>query len=182
LVDLGMGRGRDLIYFARRGFWVCGFDVDPVAIGKARRRASRYGIPVRAEVGDLRTLRLKGKFHVVFSSTSVNHLPPRVRAGRFGHFKRATLPGGIHAINAFILARGLAQAPDLDPGTMLYRPRELAGYYRDWDLIESRELRFECRYGGTLHEHAVDVIVARKPKWYGSGRGNRANRFTTGIV
>jgi SAM-dependent methyltransferase len=164
LVDLGMGRGRDVIYFSRRGFRVLGIDISPKGIEKARRRAARYKIPLRTQLGDLRTVRLKGRFHVVFSSTFANHLLPKIRSRRFAHFRSSTLPGGINAITAFISRPDLKPAPDLDPDTMLFRSGELRTYYRGWDIIDSRMLEFACEFGDSPHHHVADVIVARKPK------------------
>jgi len=163
LVDLGMGRGRDSIYFARRGFRVLGIDVSPVALEKAARRATRLKLVLPTQLADLRTYRLKGKFHVVFSSTALNHLPRTIRTRRFAHFKATTRPGGIHAVNVLISKPGQALAPDLEPGMAMYRPGELATYYRDWEIVDSRELKLSCRFGGSSHEHVVDSVVARRP-------------------
>jgi tellurite methyltransferase len=159
-----MGRGRDLIYFARRGFRVLGIDIEPEGIAKARRRAARYGIPLPTRRGDLRTLRLRGKYHVVFSSGFLNYLPTTALAGRIAHFQAATRPGGIHAVNAFISRPSRKPVPDLDPKMVMLKPGELRAHYRGWTMIESRELDLRCTFGGASHRHAVDVVVARKPE------------------
>ena len=163
LIDLGMGRGRDLIYFARHGFRVLGIDISPEGLQRAQRRASRYRIPVRAELGDLRTYRLKGRFHVVYSSCALNHLPARLRARRFAHFQAVTVPGGIHAVNAFVPPPETLPSPELEPGESLYRSGELLGYYTGWEILESGATEFECGAGDFPHRHVVDVVIARKP-------------------
>lgn len=163
LIDLGMGRGRDLIYFGRRGFRVLGVDISPVGLEKAKRRAARLELPIRTQLADLRTYRLKRKFDVVFSSSTLNHLPRKLRARRFAHFKAMTAPGGIHAVNAFVPQPGLRTPPDMDPNLAMYRSGELRGYYSDWLILDSREFEFDCNFDGVPHRHVLDVVIARKP-------------------
>jgi tellurite methyltransferase len=158
-----MGRGRDVIYFARRGFRVSGVDLSPAGPAKANRRATRLRTRIHTEVADLRTYRLPGKFDVVFSSSALNHLPPAVRRRRFASFRAATSPGGIHAVNAFVPTPGLPALPDMEPDAYPFRPGELRGYYRDWSILENREFGFDCPFGGFPHRHSMEVVVARSP-------------------
>ncbi|MDE1835096.1 MAG: methyltransferase domain-containing protein [Euryarchaeota archaeon] len=159
-----MGRGRDLIFLSRHGFRVLGVDRDPMAIARARRRAAGLGLPIRTELADLRTYRLRGSYEVLFSSSALNHLPPSGRARRFAHFQRATVPEGIHAINVFDAKEYARPSPDIDPGGLPFRRGELRSYYRRWSVLEDRELALECRFGGRPHRHFWQVIVAQKPK------------------
>jgi tellurite methyltransferase len=163
LVDLGMGRGRDAIYLARRGFRVLGVDVAPAGILRAERRAARYAIPFRAVRGDLRTVRLPGRYDVLFSSTALNHLPRGMRARRFDHFRERTFPGGLHAVNAFVPPSNPALPPEVGSNGSPFSRGELASYYRDWEVLEQRSFTFECNSLGRPHRHTVDVVVARKP-------------------
>jgi tellurite methyltransferase len=163
LIDLGMGRGRDILYLARKGFRVTGIDLSPIGVEKAKRRATRLRVPIRAAIADLRTYRITLPVDVVFSSGSLNHLSASIRARRFDHFKRSTHPGGIHAVNAFLLPPGVPTLPDMEPGAAPFRPGELRGYYDDWDILEGREFAWECAFGGAPHRHLLDAIVARKP-------------------
>jgi SAM-dependent methyltransferase len=163
LIDLGMGRGRDLIYLGRRGFRVLGVDLASAALDQAQRRAQRLGTTIRTQRADLRTYRLRGTYNVVFSSSALNHLPPRIRRGRFEQFKGATRSRGIHAINAFVPNIPRARTPDMDAGAMPFRSGELAGYYDDWSILDSRRFELRCGFGGVSHRHAWDVVIARKP-------------------
>jgi tellurite methyltransferase len=158
-----MGRGRDLIYLARKGFRVVGVDISSIGIEKEKRQAAQLKIPIRTELGDLRYFRLKGKFDVVFSSSALNHLPSNFRARRFVHFKEATAPDGIHAVNAFVAKPYFKPFPDLDPNQTMYRPGELRGYYSDWHILDCREFESDCNVSGDPHRHAWDVVIARRP-------------------
>ena len=163
LLDLGMGRGRDLIYFARRGFRVLGVDRRPEGIEKARRRAARLRVSLRTQVGDLRRWRAPGAFDVVFSSMSLNHLPPSCRGRRLAHFQAHTAPGGIHAVNVFVTTPHAPPPPDLDPGALAFRPGELVRLYLGWELIDFGTREYACGFGGSPHRHRVEFVVARKP-------------------
>jgi tellurite methyltransferase len=163
LVDLGTGEGRDLLHFARHGFRATGIDISEVGLAKARRRLARAGLSVQLQRGDIRTVRLAGPFDVVFSSGAVNNLPPSIRARRFAQFQRATRPGGLNAVNAFVPKPYLARPPERDPAESPYRAGELLGYYSDWQIVESGEVEFDCQSSGVAHRHALDIVIARKP-------------------
>jgi tellurite methyltransferase len=163
LIDLGMGRGRDAIYFARRGFRATGIELDPSRIRRAVARASRLQVPLRARRADLRTVQLREKYDVVYSSCALNHLPVSLRRRRFASFKAATRPGGIHAVSVFLGRPGVAGASDRDPTERAFRPGELRSYYRDWEILAAERRVFPCRWTGKLHRHPVDIVVARRP-------------------
>lgn len=163
LLDLGMGRGRDLIYFARRGFRVHGIDLDPVAVERARRRAGRRGVPLSLAVADLRSVRFRGRFDVVFSSSALNFLPAGVRRARFACYRAVTWPGGLHAVNAFVTPGGARPFPALGTGAVGFRPGELRGYYRGWEIVEQGAEEFvpPAALGGGRAR--LEVVVARRP-------------------
>jgi tellurite methyltransferase len=163
LVDLGTGRGRDILYLARHGFRVVGIDLSPVYLEKARRRAARLRVPIQLRVGDLRTVRLSGEFDVVFSSCALNNLPKSTRPRRFAHFRRCTSRGGIHAVNAFVRNRRIGAYPETLPDRAPFRPGELRGYYRTWEILVAQTFVFKCLSRGPAHRHSVEVVVARKP-------------------
>jgi tellurite methyltransferase len=163
LVDLGMGRGRDIIYLAGRGFRVLGLELSDVGIRRAERRAARFSIPIRTQRADLRRVRLKGPFDVVYSSTALNHLPRALRPERFAHFRSVTRPGGIHAVNAFVRHPRAGSPPEPEMAGRPFASGELRRYYRDWEIVEAGEVPFDCLAGGRPHRHAVDVVIARRP-------------------
>ncbi len=163
LVDLGMGRGRDAIYFARRGFRVLGVDRDPVGIERARRRAARLKTRLRTRLADLRTVVFAETFDVVYSNCALNGLPPTTRRRQFARFRADTASGGIHAVNVFVAGRPAREPGDTDPNDRPFRPGELRMYYRGWEILESRAVIFGCSSTGVPHRHALELIVARRP-------------------
>lgn len=65
ILDMGCGRGRHAVEFARRGYEVTGIDLSPRSIAAARQRASLAGIPAAFAVGDMREAVCNGCFDVV---------------------------------------------------------------------------------------------------------------------
>ena len=113
VIDLGCGEGRDSIYLARNGFRVVGVDISSVGVAKAAHRAARLGVNASFRVGDIRTYQWGKPADVVFCSGALNNLPRRIRPARFAHFKAHTVPGGIHAMNAFVPKPYLSPPPRL---------------------------------------------------------------------
>ncbi len=162
LVDLGSGEGRDSIFFARRGYRVEGVDISSVGVRKAKQRASRLGVKVRFQVGDIRTYTLSHRVDVLFSSGVLNNLPRRIRAARFEHFKANTATGGINAVNADV-AKPYIPAQSTNPFASPFRSGELLGYYWDWEILDSGQGEFVSNSGGVPHRKAMDMVIARKP-------------------
>ncbi len=54
VLDLGMGEGRNGMYFARHGHDVRGIDRSPAAVAKCREWAEALKVGFQAEVGDIR--------------------------------------------------------------------------------------------------------------------------------
>lgn len=65
VLDMGCGRGRHAVEFARRGYQVTGIDLSPRSIAAAQERASLAGIPASFAVGDMRESVCTGCFDVV---------------------------------------------------------------------------------------------------------------------
>jgi tellurite methyltransferase len=164
LVDLGMGRGRDIIFLAGRGFRVLGIELSELGIRRAERRAARFSIPIRTQRADLRTVRLTGRYDVVYSSTALNHLPRKIRARRLEHFRSVTAPGGIHAVNAFVRHPRVGTGPEPGSNGTPFDSGELRRHYRDWEILEAEERPFDCLGDGRPHQHSVDVVIARRPR------------------
>ncbi len=83
LLDLGCGRGRHSINFAKRGYRVTGVDLAPTAISSAKMSAAQAGEAIDFRVGDMRAP-LDETFDVVvnlftsfgyFASEAENELP-----------------------------------------------------------------------------------------------------------
>jgi len=163
LIDLGCGEGRDAVHFARHGFDVVGLDVSEPGLEKARRYAAEAGVDVRTVHADILTHELDETYDVVFSTGTLHYLPAEIREERFGLFKRATAPNGLHAVTVFVEKPFIPAAPDAEPTAHPFRSGELFGYYWDWEIVYCTEEVFDCRSSGPPHKHACNRVIARRP-------------------
>ncbi|HKZ53464.1 MAG TPA: class I SAM-dependent methyltransferase [Candidatus Acidoferrales bacterium] len=65
-LDLAMGEGRNAVFLAQHGFDVTGIEKSPTAIAKARERAAKAGVQLKAIQADLENYQLPAaEFDVV---------------------------------------------------------------------------------------------------------------------
>jgi len=62
ILDIGCGAGRHLLELAKRGYQMSGFDVHPEMVAYVREEATRAGVSVSVEQGDLRRMTPAGTF------------------------------------------------------------------------------------------------------------------------
>jgi tellurite methyltransferase len=162
LLDLGCGEGRNAIYFAKHGFEVVGLDLSLPGLEKTRKYAEEVGVHVKTIHADIVTYELEDIYDVIFSTGTLQYLPPEVRGKRFQNYKEHTSPNGIITFSVFVKKPFIARAPDAEDAAFLYKSGELMGYFWDWEIIYCTEDIFDCMSGGIPHRHAVNRIIARK--------------------
>lgn len=163
LVDLGAGEGRDAVFFARRGLDVDAVDISPAGLQKAHRLAGDHGVEITTIEADINEFELSESMDVVFSTGAVQFIRPAVRPRQFDRFKHATVPGGLHAVFAFVDHPDIPPAPDSTDDQYGFGRTELQSYYRDWEPLYSEELIFDDDSGGIPHQHAARIHIARAP-------------------
>lgn len=163
LVDLGAGEGRDTVYFAEQGHEVTAVDISPAGLAKADRLAAERGVEITTLEADLNTVELAGPVDVVYSAGAVQYIEPARRAAQFERFQAATRPGGLHVVFAFVDHPAVPTPPDWTAGEHFYEPDELVGYYPDWTVLDLTAVRFTDDSGGDPHEHAAEILIARRP-------------------
>jgi SAM-dependent methyltransferase len=135
-LDAGCGSGRHALALADRFDMVVGVDRSQPLIDLARR--TRPHPRVRYQAGDLLAIRDREGFDLVFSSTTLHHLPDLEAA--LGHLRRLVAPGGL-----VILVDNVAPRPT--PPRWVYRlgavrdlPADLRrhGFRPAWWLLRFR--------------------------------------------
>lgn len=163
VVDLGAGEGRDAVFFAERGFESYAVDVSPAGLAKAERLAAERGVEISTLEADLNTFELPEPAGIVYSAGAVQYIRPGERRRQFERFRNATRPGGLHAVFAFVDHPEIPRPPDWTASEYFYEPGELAEYYPDWTVRDLDSVRFTDDSGGRSHEHAAEILVARRP-------------------
>lgn len=160
LLDLGCGEGRNAIYFAKHGFQVVGLDSSLPGLEKTSRYAEEVGVHVETIHADIVNYEIEDIYDVIFSTGTLQYLPPEARSQRFQNYKDCTSPNGINALSVFVRKPFIPKAPDVEKTASHYKSGELMSYYWDWEILYCTEEIFDCMSSGVPHKHAVNRIIA----------------------
>ncbi|HEX6702556.1 MAG TPA: class I SAM-dependent methyltransferase [Gaiellaceae bacterium] len=166
VLDAGCGEGRNAAYLARCGARVRAVDSSQLALEHARRSWPQHD-GIEWEQGDLRTVPLAPSSLDGLLACSVLHwLPARDDvAAAIARFRRATRPGGVHALLVFN-DRVPWQAPAGESRRPWLLPHDwYLDQYRDWLVLDQSDIDETGSHAGHVepHTHAVTRIVARRP-------------------
>jgi SAM-dependent methyltransferase len=125
VLDVGCGVGRWSVPLAQHGARVTGIDLSPTMVAEASRRADAAGVGDRCrfEVGDVTSLRLDERYHLVNCVTVLQHV-----------MDAAQLQESIHALAAHLAPGGRLVALEAAPS----RPRSTC----DTHVFKARPLHF----------------------------------------
>ncbi|MBR2941927.1 MAG: helix-turn-helix domain-containing protein [Clostridia bacterium] len=161
VLDIGCGEGKDAVFLARCGYDVTAFDIAQAGIDKARRLADKAGVYIDAFTADVCDYRLARTYDILHCSGVLHYIPPHLRAEIFANYREHTAEGGLHAMNVFVQKPFIAPPPEKED-SFDWHTGELFAHYRDWKLERMEERIFDCNSSGVPHQHAMDVVVARK--------------------
>lgn len=75
VLDLGIGEGRNALFFAKMGYEVEGVDLSQTAIERCLQRAEAQNLKVKAEVEDLKETEItQGKYTLIIAAWVLNFL------------------------------------------------------------------------------------------------------------
>lgn len=162
LLDVGCGEGKDAVFFARCGYDVSAFDVSGAGIEKTKRLAESANVHVNAFKANICDYRLDSKYDVLYSSGVLHYIKPELRDEIFDDYRKHTNIDGINAFNVFVQKPFVAQPPEKEEHSYLWRSGQLLTYYHDWFAEDFKEYVFDCNSSGIPHEHALNELYARK--------------------
>jgi hypothetical protein len=138
-------------------------DISPLAVGRARERASAAGVAVRFLVADvLEPLALSGPF-AFFFDRGCYHVVRRLNVQRYlDTVEHITSPGALGLVLA-----GNAREP-LDPGPPVVSEEELRTEWgRGFEVVKLREFRFDAELPSEVRPLAWSCLLRRVTR----GRG-----------
>ena len=158
------GDGRNGVWLARQGLTVTSLDFSPVAQGKAKALAARYGVDVKFEQGDVHTWAYPVQGFDIVAEIFAQFSMPDDRARKWAVMRDALRPGGLMIIQGYT-PRQLTYATG-GPKLLeqLYTEDLLRAAFGDYALvrlaIEERELHEGDGHSGMS---ATIGMVWRKP-------------------
>ena len=162
LIDLCAGEGRNVIYFAKKGFKTTAMDISLPGLAKAKKFAKEEGVQIETIHADIVNYQLERTYDVVFSTGSLQYIPVELRRERIQNYKDNTSADGINAISVIVEKPFIPRAHDTGPYESGFKSGELMNYYWDWEILVCMEGIFDDNSGGIPHQHAINWMVARK--------------------
>jgi len=138
VLDVAMGRGRNAVYLARRGFEVEGIDISPEALDAARQLAKTSGVPLTCKMMDLENdVSLPREAFDVIVCFNYLHRP------LIPLLKRALRSGGVMVYETYIVDQARFGRPKNPKHLLLHN--ELLKFFQDFRCIRYREGILEHR-------------------------------------
>lgn len=162
VLDIGCGEGKDAVFLARCGYDVSAFDISKSGIEKVKRLADKAGISVNAFTADILDYRLDCSYDILYSSGVLHYIRPELRNEIMENYRNCTNPDGINAFNVFVRKPFIPPAPEREKHSHYWRSGQLLSYYHDWFIEDFSEVVFDCNSSGVPHQHAMNVIYARR--------------------
>ncbi|MCL2079762.1 MAG: methyltransferase domain-containing protein [Oscillospiraceae bacterium] len=161
VIDIGCGEGKDAVFLARCGYDVSAFDLSSSGVEKVKRLAEKAKVSVNVFKADILEYRLNCHYDILFSSGVLHYIKPELYAEIIGNYKTHTNENGLNIFNVFVEKPFIAPAPEKEEAQLWYSG-QLLTYYRDWLIEDFTEVIFECDSSGISHQHAMNVMYARK--------------------
>ena len=160
VLDFGSGMGNLAFAAAARGCSVTALDASPAAIDHIARRATAEGLPVSAQLADLRDHHIADDYDRIVSIGLLMFFDGPTALRVLSQLQDRVRPGGIAAINVMI--EGSTYVDMFDPSShCLFAPDELELRFAEWEVLHSKLQCFDAPMG-TLKRFTT--IVARKPQ------------------
>jgi tellurite methyltransferase len=107
ILDLGIGEGRNALYFASQGHDVSGVDLSEIAVQRCRERASALQVPIQVEVGNLLDVHIQNNSYAMIMSNLTYHFLKQAEwQSVLARSKEGLRSGGLIYLTVFSTADG----------------------------------------------------------------------------
>lgn len=179
ILDIGVGEGRNALFFAKQGFSVEGIDISDTAIQRCMKLSQEYNLNIDAKVDDITSFEIKpNSYSLIILSNVLNFFPDHDIRSIVEKVKKGLSKNGLVYINVF---------DDLEPGRVkaieqyrqlgehsFYNERlemfihyftksELEGYFLNYKPISLCQSRSLDMTHGESHYHSTLELLAQKP-------------------
>lgn len=163
VLDYGCGMGQLSLAAARAGCTVVALDASRVAVQHLQQLADAEGLPIKANVADLRNHRLDDVFDTVVSIGLLMFFDCQTAANALSELEAHLRPGGTIVVN--VLVEGTTYMDMFDPQAFcLFERDALFRRYASWEILSAAHSDFPAP-GGLVKSFAT--VIARKPSHAG---------------
>jgi cyclopropane fatty-acyl-phospholipid synthase-like methyltransferase len=176
VLDLGMGEGRNALFFARQGYDVKGIDVSAAAVQHCLERAKALQIPIQAEAANMLDVENEpDSLALVISTMALQFMKQSESAQVLRNTQRWLQPGGMVYLTMFSteepgLARMKESHTEIEPNTFYserfgshvhyFAKDELLGLFSDFKLhYFAQALQLDGGHPGAPEPHYHGIIT-----------------------
>jgi tellurite methyltransferase len=136
-IDVGMGEGRNAVFLAQQGFEVDAIDCSARGVEKTKALAAEKGVTVEAKVQNLDFFLMP---LMRYQTIVMTYFRPQARF--FSEIRRGLVAGGTFLLEAYTVEhlRSQPQPNPLIDFEECYKPNELLGYLKDFNILYYKEL------------------------------------------
>ena len=179
VLDIGIGEGRNALFFAKQGFAVEGIDISKTAVERCLELSKKHNLNVNAKVQDITSFEIEpNKYSLIILSNVLNFFPDKDIKIIIEKVKNGLLKNGLVYINAFddkepSRERALEKHEQLAEYTFYdkrsnlflhyFTKSELEGFFSDYRTISlSQSYSLDISHGKP-HFHSSLEIMSQKP-------------------
>lgn len=170
VLDLGSGSGRHVVFLARHGFDVTGFDESPEGIALTRETLDAEGLRAHLDRGDM----LRGLpypddcFDAVVSVQVIHHGTRAAVQGVIDEITRVLRPGGLAFVTVAAQRRQGTQFHEIEPDTLVPLDGKEAGlphHYFTPDTLRAAFAGYDVErvYEDDTHHYCIVATNATGP-------------------
>lgn len=164
VLSLADGQGRNGVWLAQRGCRVTAFDLSPVGIEQARRRARALDVAIDLSVADIADWPWTPDACDAVVGIFFQFASPALRAQIFEGVKRTLVPGGLFVLEGYGLRQLEHRTGGPGVAENLYTMPMLLQAFEGWRIEASRDLDTSLAEGtGHAGRSHLLSMVLRKP-------------------
>lgn len=159
VLDLGAGKGTNVLFLAQNGFDVTAVDKSETAIREFLDSAKNLKLSVKGTVADIADFEFEQKYDFVISTHALQFLEKAKIDKLIQNIKLHTEINGINVLASLTEDNPAKTFP------YLFKKGELKKIYADWNILVYEENTILDKQNTTeLHSHAVAILIAKNSK------------------
>lgn len=164
VLSLADGQGRNGVWLAQRGCQVTAFDLSPIGIEQARRRARERDVAIDLSVTDIADWTWAPDAFDAVVGIFFQFASPELRERIFAGVARTLVPGGVFVLEGYGLRQLEHRTGGPGVAENLYTMPMLLQAFEGWRIEASRDLDADLAEGsGHVGRSHLLSMVLRKP-------------------